>query len=166
MEKEQGITLVELIVAISIVLILAIALGFQFQGWMSGYRVESQTKQIYSDLMYARARAMERNRDHFVTGTSNSYSIYEDTNPAPDGDGTLQTGSDTLLPRYPKTVTYALNGIIVGNTITFDPRGMISPQGSIYLTSTANADYDCLTITTTRIKMGKWDGSTSSCTEK
>ena len=78
--NNRGITLIELIVVISIIGILAVALGFTFQGWMGGYRIESQTKEMYVDLMNARARAMQRNRSHFVVVTANDYQIFEDTN--------------------------------------------------------------------------------------
>ncbi len=93
--KNHGITLIELIIVISIIGILAVALGFEFTGWMGGYRVESQTKEMYVDLMNARARAMQRNRVHFVRlfiPPTQYTNMYDDTNPAPDGDGTyLQT---------------------------------------------------------------------------
>jgi prepilin-type N-terminal cleavage/methylation domain-containing protein len=156
--NEQGITLVELIIVVSIVGILALALGFEFRGWMGKYKVESKTKEIYIDLMNARARAMQVNRIHCASGSGNSYRIVEDTNPVPDGDGTC-TNADTVRPGFPKTSEYALNWTGSGSSITFDRGGLISPTGTIWLSTTANADYDCIEITTTRINMGKWNGT-------
>ena len=56
--SERGVTLVELIVVISVIGILAIALGFSYVGWQGAYRVEKTTKELYTDLMDARSRAM------------------------------------------------------------------------------------------------------------
>ena len=101
------------------------ALGFSFEGWIGKYRVESQVKEMYVDFMNARARSMERNRMHFVTGTNTTYSVYEDTNTAPDGNAALETGSDTLLPTFPKTVQYPIDWTETGTEIDFNRNGMI-----------------------------------------
>ena len=160
----NGVTLIELIIAVSIIAILVVALGFQFQGWMGKYRVENQIKQMHTDFMNARARAMTMNRMHFVTGVANAYTVYDDTNPAPDGNGNLEIASDLLLPTYPKAVEYVINWTVPGNQINFDRRGMMGPTGGVHLTSTVDADYDCLAVSETRINMGKWNGA--SCVEK
>jgi prepilin-type N-terminal cleavage/methylation domain-containing protein len=157
-KNNNGITLIELIIVISVIGILVIALGFEFQGWMGKYRVENQIKQMYTDFMNARANAMSRNRLYFADFPSaTSYRIREDTNE--------DSNPDSTLPTYPKTIEYTINwdgGALP--TIIFNERGLMSLPGSIYLTSTVDADYDCLAITPTRINMGKWGNGT--CTEK
>ena len=184
MKNKNGVTLIELIVVVSVIGILVIALGFSFQGWMGKYRVESQIKEMYVDLMNARARAMERNRCHFVRlNNSNSYSIYEDdsdgANKVPDGDGTLQTGTgssaDTQLPTYPKTVEYNLDwnnsAVAAPINLTFNTKGIATTLGTISIFVDRNSDgkkdfepdYDCIVIASTRINTGKLDdkGTTS-----
>lgn len=174
--NNRGITLIELIIVISIIGILAVALGFSFQGWMGGYKVERQTKEMYVDLMNTRARAMQRNRLHFVRfNNSTSYSIYEDdsdgTNKVPDGDGALQTGTgptaDTQLGGFPKTVQYNLDwnnsAVTAPTNLTFNTRGIAATLGSISIFVDRDGDgkkdfepdYDCIVISATRINTGK-----------
>ena len=171
--NERGVTLIELLIVISVIVILIVALGFSFEGWIGKYRVESQVKEMYVDFMNARARSMERNRMHFVTGTNTTYSVYEDTNTAPDGNATLETGSDTLLPTFPKTVQYPIDWTGVGTEIDFNRNGMIDitpasgeTSGSIFLTTTNDADSDCLNISPTKIYMGKKNATTGDCESK
>jgi prepilin-type N-terminal cleavage/methylation domain-containing protein len=173
-KQNRGITLIELIVVISVIGILAVSLGFEFTGWIGAYRVESQAKEMYVDLMNARARAMQRNRVYFVRiNNSTSYSIYEDdtdgTSTVPDGDGILQTGTDTQLPTYPKTVEYNLdwNNSVVGPPVnlTFNTKGIMTTLGSLSIfvdrdgdgRKDFDPDYDCIVIAPTRINMGRLD---------
>lgn len=157
--NDNGVTMVEITVTLAVMIILVVSLAFSYQGWIAKYRVESQVKEMYIDLMNGRARAIERNRAHFATGAASTYSIYEDTNPGPDGNGTLETGSDTLLQTYPKTVQYLITWTGSGTVITFSRNGMISPTGNMFLTTTADSDYDCMAITELKIYMGKKNGS-------
>jgi prepilin-type N-terminal cleavage/methylation domain-containing protein len=173
--KDRGITLIELIIVVSIIAVLILALGFSYQGWMGGYKVESQVKQMYVDLMNARARAMQRNRMHFADfpGTT-SYRVSEDLNE----NGSVDAGEP--LQTFPKTVEYTINAftrddvlntstavVITTVTIDFDNRGFVSSAalfdpgtttGIISITSTANPDYDCISVAETRILTGKMNG--------
>jgi len=170
--RNKGITLIELIIVISVIGILVLALGFSFQGWIGGYNVERGIKEMYIDLMNARARAMQKNRVHFVTLTVTQYTIYEDTNPALDGNGYLETASDfkvlqkKLDSQYPITwsdiadlqIDFTKKGLsndtkticvftdFVNNTTLLPPPDGISDY---------NPDYDCIVISATRINLGK-----------
>lgn len=155
MRNNKGLTLIELITVIAIIGILVVALAFSFQGWVRGYNVESQIKTLHVDLMNARARAMQRNRMHFIDIAATQYTIYEDTNPAPDGDGTPDPATDTevsqtdLEPRYPVTSANART--------EFDNNGLADNDNTICSNAATDpdADYDCINISATRINMGK-----------
>lgn len=155
-------TLMELLTVIAIIGILA-GLGIvSFRGWINRYNIETEVKQMYADLMQARLLAMDKNRTHFATLSTGSYAIYDDTSPAPNGDGTLTVGSDTQV--YPSaTLTYPITwgG---GSTIEFTNRGLVNTSKTICVYSTFDPSYDCLLLSATRIRMGKLNAQGGSCT--
>lgn len=166
--RDDGVTLVELLVVVSIIGILTIALGFSFEGWMDNYRLESQTKSLYSDLMDARTKAMTRNRVNFVVLDADDYQIYEDTN---DNNALNIGAGDTALWATAKRYGYNYEIINLGadplpQTITIDTRGLMSPQRTFRINNSRNPDYDCIAIKQARIRMGKYNTTTLQCDEK
>jgi len=157
---EKGFSLVELMVVIAIVGVLAIALGYTYEGWMGRYKVEKATKDLYTDLMTARVNAMTRQRMYFVAINAANYSMSADTN-----DSAALDAGDAVQPTFPKAVEYALNENFAGNVLSFDKRGVVSPNGSIWFTTTMDSDYDCIVIFSTRVNMGKRDGG-GNCVAK
>ena len=152
----NGLTLIELLIVITIIAILIVVAGLAFQGWRGKYNVESQIKEMYVDLMNTRARALQRNRMHFVRLAATSYIIYEDTNPAPDGNGTLETASDAQV--VAKTLD-AGNPIVWSDSadiqIDFTQRGFSNDTKTICSNTNVDADYDCIEIAASRINLGK-----------
>lgn len=171
MRNSGGFSLLEILIAIAIVGILAMLAVDSFKDMNEKYGVESETKQMYADLMEARARAMQRNRNHFVRITGTGYTVYDDVNPWPDGNRTLETGSDNAV--ISATVKHAIStnlptasGI---SSLDFNSHGIASSSnGYIRLAvsswSTALPDYDCISIRETRINTGQFSGG--ACVEK
>lgn len=157
--NSRGITLVELIVVVAIIAILAVSLGISYDTWISKYKVEQALKEMHSDLINARGLAISRSRYYFVDFTGTTYSVIEDT------DDNL-AANEAALATFPKTVGYTINNNFTGTRITFDRRGISSPNGSFWLTlandADAGADYDCIVVSSTRINMGKWEECDSS----
>ncbi len=182
MEKEAGITLTELLVVTSIIAILVIAFGFSYQGWMGKYRVESQIKEIYADLMDARSRAITRNHWYFVLLNTNKYQATEDTD---DSLGTAPNSGDTTIWSSEKTFQHGYQFTMVSAEtlplmLIFDTRGLLSYVigGNVTpittpivarIDSTYEPDYDCLILDRSRIRMGKYgkyDEEKHECKEK
>jgi prepilin-type N-terminal cleavage/methylation domain-containing protein len=161
----SGFTLVEIMIALTIVGILVGIATSLFQGLMEKYRVEDETKRMFADLTDARGRAMQRNRVFFVQIGSNGYNTFEDTNPAPDGDGILDNTADS--PAANVTGLHAITTSTAGlSSFRFNRNGIASATGTIrfFPTAQTQTDYDCITVRETRIKMGKWSGT--ACDEK
>ena len=163
--RDNGITFVELLVAISIVCVLAVALGFEYADWIGRYRVEAQIREMHLDLMDARVRAMLRRRAHFVSLAQTHYTVQEDIHPWPDGDRCL-TASDSIrpagyngpIPVLKKNLYQDLpltwNNIRVSH-IRFNTRGFSNTNRTICVNTDKNADYDCIAISAARIRLGK-----------
>lgn len=166
--KESGVTLVELLVVISIIGILVVALGFSYQGWVANYKIESQAKQLYADVMDARARATTQNRMFFVVLNTNNYSIYEDTNDNTTFEPGAGPTDDHPIPEYcqpgtftvkPRTIEYNLGWT---GTISFNTKGLTASAAAvtipIILPTQTQPDYDCILVYQSRIRLGQMSG--------
>lgn len=153
-----GYSLVEMLVVVSIIgILLGIAAVFGHDALVQS-QVEDQTREMFTDLMNARVSALQRNRVYFVTLEANQYSVYEDTNPSPDGDGVLQTAQDNRLVQ--KTTAYALDSGGSPAAFNFSSCGLASEASyTIRVVSTTAPNFDCIVLNPTRILMGKWNGT-------
>ncbi len=166
MTGREGFTLVEILIVVVILTILSTMAVTSFLGLSEKYKVETETKQLYADLMDARGRAMQRNRFHFVRFAASGYATYDDTSPSPDGNGAYNTGLDNQVVNV--TFKHPITTVLSGGTpnFSFNRNGISSDTGYIRLTSTVNPDYDCITIRETRTKTGKYDATAGVCVEK
>jgi type IV fimbrial biogenesis protein FimT len=162
MRDEKGFTLIEVLITMAILGILLGIAAISARDWLERYRVEGQTKQMYTDLMNARVSAMQRNRVFFVTLGANQYAVCEDTFPSPDGNGSLDPGAGQDRIVMQKTTQYTLN--FSEANFNFAQNGLVSwssgtSSGTIWVTSTASPASDCIAMAATRILMGKMNGS-------
>lgn len=157
-----------MLIAMAIIGILLGYAGISGKAWLDRYRVESQMKQMFADLMNARISAMQKNRTFFVTFSPSAaaaaqYTIYEDTTPAPDGDGVLTTGTDAVVTQTNLNPNYSITSN--AGEIDFNSRGLVSAglvgaQTTIRVTGSFGSAYDCIAISATKTRMGAWDGAT------
>jgi type II secretory pathway pseudopilin PulG len=150
--KEQGISHIELIVAMAIVGVLVSAEGFEYYDWGKKVAAERVIKVLYSNIMmHARMMAATRGREHHVVLGNTAYWVVKDTNASG-----IKDGGDVTLPDFPKKVEASLSRNNTGNDVTFDKRGIMPKWRTIRVASATDADYDCIAVSTTRIIMGQY----------
>jgi len=149
----------ELIIVVGIFGLLLGMSAIAAHDWLINAQVEDQMREMYSDLMNARASAMQRNRTFFVTLGANQYAVYEDSSPPPDGDDHLQTGTGQDTRVTQRTTKYTLGTSGTVTLFTFSNTGLVSSDFSVRGISNASPAFDCIDLSTTRILMGKWDGT-------
>ncbi len=162
--SNRGITLIEIFVVITITAIaLAIAIP-NFSKYVKKYGVEKEITEIYGDLVEQRFKSMSSgvpNGMRFDSATAYTLFEFNDTNynmqytAGEEKDPIQKSGLkfDLICPVWP-----ANNSIVM-----FDERGMYKNKnwGGTGITIRINspARYNCIAVSSNRIKMGEWDGS-------
>ena len=167
--KQHGFTIIELVIATVLVGVLVAIATLNFRAMTSKANLESQIKQMYSDLMTARIEAMDRTTSHFVTLNAQQYAVYEDTLGACSTSNCPIAGEDLLLNPPPMTNTILWNsGTPSGVEIIFDSRGLVQvTTGTISINDTIGAAYDCILVETTKTSMGAMNAMNGgSCVPK
>jgi prepilin-type N-terminal cleavage/methylation domain-containing protein len=159
----RGFSLMELLVAMTIMGVLLALATLSFQGMTRRYSEEKQVKQLYNDLLNTRIRAMQQGRDHFVSLVSNTmYRIYEDTFTAPEGNGVLDIANDALLGTQNVLPAHTLVTSIPTTTpVQFNSKGLVpaTQTGWIRINPSIGAEYDCVLIDQIKTRMGNMNGA-------
>lgn len=128
--RSSGFTSLELMIVVAIVAILAALAVPSFSSTLEKQRITTAAEAILSDLRWARAEAIKRNKQirvTFTTGSPWSYTVHAD----PNGDNTLLktvSGSD-----LPATTLSSTN--FASDYVTFDPIRGISNNGTATIIS-------------------------------
>jgi prepilin-type N-terminal cleavage/methylation domain-containing protein len=123
---ERGMTLIELLVVTMVIAILILVVSFTFTGWQTRYKVESQVKELYGDLMEMRMRALQTNTMHFIRFDNTKdfrYRVYRDS----DNDNNAEFATDEQLVDLSKeALGYAIrwNGAAAPVNLEMDSRGL------------------------------------------
>ncbi len=185
LRQESGVTLIELLIVIAILGVLAglATVGF---GLSKQQRLATFTKEFHSDLQKARLDAMTRSSTVKTRGyglhfpANGSYRIFEYVDVVNTGfKDFVYNGATEEVNATDKTLA-SVASITIGDSSTlpedvdtvviFDKRGfvrnknwgMISSQ--LYVLSMEGVtDKRCVSLSRTRIREGRWDGS--NCNE-
>lgn len=138
--NRRGFSLVELLVVMAIMGTLLSIATFGFNQYMRKSQMESQTKQLYGDLMEYRAKALYEKKEWTFKINGSSYGIY----------------SSTATGVSPVTTTTLKHPVVTGVTkITFNTRGTTNNLGTVCVEAANDATVDAVVIAQTRVQIGK-----------
>lgn len=159
--KNQGFTLVEMLVTI---LIMGILLAVAIPNFtLKKANVEKQTKELYSALMDARLTAMTyRQRTALFVG-SNKYifKIYSSDN---DINGTARSTINTAYTINKIDQFGALATVdVTADKVEFDVNGVVQGTKATFVIPPINSDVgkNCIVVHTTRTNIGRMASGTT-----
>ena len=132
MRGKSGFTLVEMMVVIEVAGVLTAIAIPTYIAWLPRHRANGAARQLFTDLQYARMRAISENNDYVITfdTSNNSYRVYD------DGDNDFASAGVESAELI-KTVNIGdeFIGISFGYVAGNDPEGS-AISGSVTFTGT------------------------------
>lgn len=180
MQKNSGVTLVELMTVIGIIAILSAIAIPNMIGWVPKYRLQNAASDLRGELQATRMRAIRENREFaiFFNTAGNSYQVIDSgPNRNYDGGGDDVTIKIVNFNQYSSGVGYG-NGnattnatqgggafppgfvSYAGNAVVFLPTGLIQGMGFVYLSNNRGDAFALGTPTLAgTVVLRIWDGA-------
>jgi prepilin-type N-terminal cleavage/methylation domain-containing protein len=176
----HGFTLTEVLIVIIVGGILSAIAIPAFMTWAPKYRANGAARELFSELMAAKAKAISEGNNYIVsfdTG-NNAYTIHDDD----DGDGVQDMGESVRTVSIPASYEGIAYGYIDANNpsgdpisgvvtftgspprVTFMPSGLANKLGAVYLKpadeTTRKDRQRCITVLRTgRVRLYKHSGT-------
>ena len=156
----SGFSLIELIVTMIIFVILLSISYLWYHEWIKKVTVEQDTRAIFSLLNTAKNKAFAEKVLCGIIWTGNNNNIRSMELRC---DSNL---NNSLLDDQAKNVL-SLKFPFVSSTaasyLLFSRSGLSMTLGTIHASIQTEASYDCVKISRTSVRMGKWDAENSKC---
>lgn len=152
----KGLTLLEVLVVMVILGVLSLLVIPGLRAWKTKNDVENTIKELYAVLNEARVLALTEKRTCGVSWDGNVVQRVKMICDANEDEDILDATDEI---KWEKGFDVKLNENFLANYVLFDPRGFAVSLGTFMIEGT-KADYDCITVSRTRIKMGKWENGT------
>ena len=174
--KQNGFSLVELVVVIAIFAMLLSIATLSFNNMQRKANTERYTRELFSDLNAARSDSIFRKNRHSIVinnpATGYTFRRYSSENE----DRTTGGQSNPLAgqpPQYGIVFTKSIPLVLskddgtsaVGDIFQFDTRGFTGDNGTIRINPVGSgAVVDCVVISVSRTNLGRMEGN--NCVQK
>lgn len=142
---KKGVTLIEIIAAISIIaIVFAVALP-SYNTWRRKASIESDITSIYGLLNKYRTKAFSEKTSFSTVISSNEFNIKDESN--------------SIVDKYKMKNSFTF----VGSPVSIDKRGTFSGSSIKPTDLTIIPRFNCISVDDTAIKRGKWNNATNKC---
>jgi len=164
--NSHGFTLIEMMIVVVILAVLLSIATMQFSSWKVKYSIDTQTRELLSDLSDARLGAIQTKGSRavfFNNATSATFRSYTTNELVSSSTGRLlfvkyYSKNPILTPPLPpggipENIIFNSTGLTVdssGNVLTNNQTIVAQPTGTA-------AAIDCVVISTTKINVGKYN---------
>jgi Tfp pilus assembly protein FimT len=147
-----GLTAVELLIVIAILLALAATAIPNLSGWASNQRLKSAARDLFTHFQYARLEAVKRNTTIALTFNyggpgDDNYTVFVDDGAGGGNAGNLiqDNDSEQTLIRAIMPVDVSLVSTFINNRVGYNARGFpVGGNGGTVTVSNTNRGYDVI----------------------